>query len=82
MARTSSDVGVQLKIRRVPMAMPNIQSRFPIAIVVIVVFILVAMNFYKTVPPGRVGVATLFGNVRLQPYSQGLHIPVNNLYIF
>ncbi len=62
------------------MAMPNIQSRFPIAIVVIVVFILVAMNFYKTIPPGRVGVATLFGNVRLQPYSQGLHIPVNPLY--
>ena len=62
------------------MAMPNIQSRFPIAIVVIVVFILVAMNFFKTIPPGRVGVATLFGNVRLQPYSQGLHIPVNPLY--
>jgi len=47
------------------MAMPNIQSRFPIAIVVIVVFILVAMNFYKTIPPGRVGVATLFENVHL-----------------
>ena len=62
------------------MAMPNIQSRFPIAIVVIVVFILVAMNFYKTIPPGRVGVATLFGNVRSQVYSQGLHIPVNPLY--
>jgi len=62
------------------MAMPNIQSRFPIAIVVIVVFILVAMNFYKTIPPGRVGVATLFGNVQSQEYPQGLHIPVNPLY--
>ncbi len=62
------------------MAMPNIQSRFPIAIVVIVVFILVAMNFYKTIPAGRVGVATLFGNVQSQPYTQGLHIPVNPLY--
>ncbi len=62
------------------MAMPNIQSRFPIAIVVIVVFILVAMNFYKTIPAGRVGVATLFGNVRSQVYPQGLHIPVNPLY--
>ena len=62
------------------MAMPNIQSRFPIAIVVIVVFILVGMNFYKTIPPGRVGVATLFGNVQSQVYQQGLHIPVNPLY--
>ncbi len=62
------------------MAKPNIQSRFPIAIVVIVVFILVAMNFYKTIPPGRVGVATLFGNVQSQEYPQGLHIPINPLY--
>ncbi len=62
------------------MAMPNIQSRFPIVIVVIGVLILVGMNFYKTIPPGRVGVATLFGNVQQQEYSQGLHIPVNPLY--
>ncbi len=62
------------------MAMPNIQRRFPIAIVVIVVLILVGMNFYKTIPPGRVGVAALFGNVRAQPYTEGLHIPVNPLY--
>ena len=62
------------------MARPNIQSRFPVVIVVIGVLILVGMNFYKTIPPGRVGVATLFGNVRLEPYSQGLHIPVNPLY--
>jgi regulator of protease activity HflC (stomatin/prohibitin superfamily) len=38
------------------------------------------MNFYKTVPPGRIGVATLFGNVQAEGYSQGLHIPVNPLY--
>ena len=62
------------------MASPNIQSRFPIVIVVIGILILVGMNFYKTVPPGRVGVATLFGNVQSQVYSQGLHIPVNPLY--
>ncbi len=62
------------------MASPNVQKRFPIVIVVIGVLILVGMNFYKTIPPGRVGVATLFGNVRLEPYSQGLHIPVNPLY--
>jgi len=62
------------------MAMPNIQSRFPIVIVVIGVLLLVGMNFYKTIPPGHVGVATLFGNVQTQIYSQGLHIPVNPLY--
>jgi regulator of protease activity HflC (stomatin/prohibitin superfamily) len=49
-------------------------------IVVIGILVLVGMNFYKTVPPGRVGVATLFGNVQSQVYSQGLHIPVNPLY--
>jgi regulator of protease activity HflC (stomatin/prohibitin superfamily) len=49
-------------------------------IVVIGILILVGMNFYKTIPPGRVGVATLFGNVQSQVYGQGLHIPVNPLY--
>jgi regulator of protease activity HflC (stomatin/prohibitin superfamily) len=62
------------------MARSNIQSRFPVVIVVIGVLILVGMNFYKTIPPGRVGVATLFGNVQQQEYEQGLHIPVNPLY--
>ncbi len=62
------------------MARPNVQRNFPIAIVVIGVLILIGMNFYKTIPPGRVGVATLFGNVQSQEYSQGLHIPVNPLY--
>ncbi len=62
------------------MARSNAQRNFPIAIVVIGVLILVGMNFFKTVPPGRVGVATLFGNVQSQEYPQGLHIPVNPLY--
>ena len=38
------------------------------------------MNFYKAIPPGHVGVATLFGNVMPDGYAQGLHIPVNPLY--
>jgi len=62
------------------MARPRVQRNFPIAIVVIGVLILVGMNFYKAVPPGRVGVAILFGNVRAQEYTEGLHIPVNPLY--
>jgi len=62
------------------MASPKAQRNFPIAIVVIGVFILIGMNFYKTIPPGRVGVATLFGNVQAEEYTEGLHIPVNPLY--
>ena len=62
------------------MARSNVQRSFPIVIVVIGVLILIGMNFYKTIPPGRVGVATLFGNVQSQEYPQGLHIPVNPLY--
>ena len=62
------------------MATPSIQKRLPITIVVIGILVLVGMNFYKTVPPGRVGVATLFGNVQPEEYTQGLHIPVNPLY--
>ncbi len=62
------------------MANPNIQKSTPIAIVVIGLAILIGLNFYKTVPPGRVGVATLFGNVQPEGFKQGLHIPVNPLY--
>ncbi len=46
----------------------------------IVVLFLVGAQFVKTVPPGRVGVATLFGNVQPEGYTQGIHIPVNPLY--
>jgi len=62
------------------MATQNIQKSFPIVIVVVGLIILIGMNFYKTIPPGRVGVATLFGNVIADEYGQGLHIPVNPLY--
>ena len=41
---------------------------------------IIGMQFVKTVPPGRIGVATLFGNVQPEGYSQGIHIPVNPLY--
>jgi hypothetical protein len=48
------------------MASQKMQKNFPIAVVVIGLIILVGMNFYKTIPPGRVGVATLFGNVQAE----------------
>ena len=34
----------------------------------------------KTVPAGHVSVATLFGNVVEEPYTDGLYFPVNPLY--
>ncbi len=62
------------------MANPNVPKSLPIMIVVVGLFLLVGSNFYKTIPPGHVGVATLFGNVRAEGYEQGLHIPVNPFY--
>lgn len=60
--------------------MANLQKNLPIVAVVVGLVILVGMNFYKAIPPGHVGVATLFGNVMPDGYAQGLHIPVNPLY--
>jgi len=62
------------------MVTEKMQKNLPIAVVAFGLLILVAMNFYKTIPPGRVGVATLFGNVVAEEFTQGLHIPVNPLY--
>ncbi len=62
------------------MANSPLNKRVPITIAVVVLLVLIGMNFFKTVPPGRVGVATLFGNVQAKGYMQGLHIPVNPLY--
>lgn len=58
---------------------PIVRKGAPLIIGIIVV-LAIAMNFYKTIPPGHVGVATLFGNVQEQAYTQGLHVPVNPLY--
>ena len=49
-------------------------------VAVVVVSSLVWFFFVKTVPPGRVAVATLFGNVVPEGYTQGIHVPVNPLY--
>ncbi len=62
------------------MASSGINKGLSITIAVIVLLFLVGSKFYKTVPPGHVGVATLFGNVQPEGYKQGLHIPVNPLY--
>ena len=62
------------------MATTRMQKNFPVIVVVAGILIFTVTLFYKTIPPGRVGVATLFGNVQSDGYTQGLHIPVNPLY--
>ena len=50
------------------------------SVIAVIAVTFAALQFVKTIPPGRVGVATLFGNVREAGYPQGLHFPVNPLY--
>lgn len=45
----------------------------------LVLVVLAAQSWY-TVPPGHVAVASLFGDVRQEPYEEGFHFPVNPLY--
>lgn len=51
-----------------------------VGIIVVVLVVLFGSRFFKSVPAGHVGVATLFGSVVDKPYESGLHIPVNPLY--
>ena len=62
------------------MARVTAQRNLVLIIAGVVAAAFVGMQFVKTIPPGRVGVATLFGNVQAEGYSQGLHFPVNPLY--
>lgn len=55
-------------------------SKMVIGAVVLILLLTFGSNFWVTVPPGYVAVATLFGDVRPEPYQEGLHIPVNPLY--
>ncbi|MHB1158294.1 MAG: SPFH domain-containing protein [Phycisphaerales bacterium] len=50
------------------------------AAVLIVVLLILASRFVKTVPAGFVSVATLFGQVQDHVYGEGLHVPVNPFY--
>lgn len=45
-----------------------------------VVILVFGTRLYKIVPPGHVAVATLFGDVRPDPYEGGFHVPVNPLF--
>ena len=60
--------------------MTRLLKTAPVLAVVGVVAIWIAFSSYKTIPPGHVGVATLFGKVQPQPFHEGLHFPVIPLY--
>lgn len=62
------------------MARVSPQRNLIVIVVGVAIVVLIGMQFVKTIPPGRVGVATLFGNVIAEGFSQGLHVPVNPLY--
>ncbi|MEE2673266.1 MAG: SPFH domain-containing protein [Myxococcota bacterium] len=48
--------------------------------VVVMIVLVFGGRFLKTVPPGHVGVAALFGEVMPNEFGEGLHIPVNPFY--
>ncbi len=51
-----------------------------IGIIFVFLIVMFGSRFFKTIPAGNVGVATLFGEVVNKSYESGLHIPVNPLY--
>ena len=60
--------------------MHNIQKPLLFIFIVLIVFIWFGSSLYQKVPAGYVSVATLFGEVKEEPYEEGLHIPVNPFY--
>ena len=58
-------------------------KQIPGALIVLaaIIFVVIAFgsNIIKTIPPGHVGVASLFGKVNDKPFPEGFHI-VNPLY--
>lgn len=56
------------------------QIKVGIIIFVILIFLLFGKRFLISVDAGHVAVATLFGEVQTEVYTEGLHIPVNPLY--
>ncbi|MCK4980616.1 MAG: prohibitin family protein, partial [Candidatus Delongbacteria bacterium] len=56
------------------------QVKVGIIILVILIFLLFGKRFLISVDAGHVAVATLFGEVQTEVYTEGLNIPVNPLY--
>ena len=60
--------------------MAKVPANAPLLVIAAVVVGFIVLNIFKTIPPGHVGVASLFGDVVETPYPEGLHVPVNPLY--
>lgn len=56
------------------------QTKFAVAVLVVVVVGAVGSCTFKSVPAGHVAVATLFGKIQTEPYDEGLHFPINPLF--
>ncbi len=58
------------------------KSPIPLIVVIIVAAAILFVGFktFVSVPAGHRGVATLFGSVQENSFSEGLHFPVNPLY--
>lgn len=61
---------------------PRVVGLGILAIVVLLFVILIGRRLFVSVPAGHVAVATLFGAVQKEPYTEGLHFPVNPLLSF
>jgi len=60
--------------------MKKLNISFGIIGVLIVLAFWFGSSMYQKVPAGYVGVATLFGEVKKEPFEEGLHVPVNPFY--
>ena len=56
------------------------QIKVFVSIFIVLIVLLFGKRFVISVEAGHVAVATLFGEVQTEVYSEGLHIPVNPLY--
>jgi regulator of protease activity HflC (stomatin/prohibitin superfamily) len=55
-------------------------TRFGFIGAAILIVLIFGGRFLKSIPPGHVGVATLFGEVQPLAFPEGLNIPVNPMY--
>ncbi len=60
--------------------MPKLAVPAVVVAVLVVLLLAFGSRLVKTVEPGHVAVATLFGKVQDTRYGEGLHVPVNPLY--
>ena len=60
--------------------MEKLKTILVIVAVIAGIFLWFASSLYQKVPAGYVAVATIFGEVKPDPYEEGLHIPVNPFY--